>query len=41
MGWVFNFFLLFVWGDVLFIFNRRIIALQYCVGFCHVNMNQP
>ena len=27
----------------LCIFNWRIIALQYCVGFCHtdINMNQP
>ena len=25
----------------LFIFNWRIIALQYCVGFCHTSMNQP
>ena len=25
------------WANFLkFIFNRRIIALQYCVGFCHI-----
>ena len=22
----------------LFIFNWKIIALQYCVGFCHISM---
>ena len=29
------------WGvelkDLLFIFNWRVIALQYCVGFCHTS----